>query len=103
MAGKYNAGGHFRWAGRIYDRGLTRHLLRAAHLSRFLGDGPFQALYQQTPGTLLSLPLTPEWLLLTALLVGLAVVGAVWAPAVVGGRWPGSPRPPFSWWSCRHR
>ena len=32
VAGRYNAGGHFRWAGRIYDRGLTRHLLRAQRI-----------------------------------------------------------------------
>ena len=29
---RYNAGGHFRWAGRIYDRGLTRHLLRVQRI-----------------------------------------------------------------------
>jgi O-antigen biosynthesis protein len=82
---KYNAGGHFRWAGRIYDRGLTRHLVRAQRIYHgSWGTAPFQALYQQTPGTLLSLPLTPEWLLLTAVLVGLTILGAVWAPAVVG-------------------
>lgn len=82
---RYNAGGHFRWAGRIYDRGLTRHLVRAQRIYHgSWGTAPFQALYQQAPGTLLSLPLTPEWLLLTAVLVVVAIVGAVWAPAVLG-------------------
>ena len=82
---RYNAGGHFRWAGRIYDRGLTRHLVRAQRIYHgSWGTAPFQALYQEAPGTLLSLPLTPEWLLLTAVLVGLAVVGTASAHVVLG-------------------
>jgi GT2 family glycosyltransferase len=81
---RYNAGGHFRWAGRIYDRGLTRHLVRAQRIYHgSWGMAPFQALYQEAPGTLLSLPLTPEWLLFTAVLLVLAVVGAVGPPAVL--------------------
>jgi glycosyltransferase involved in cell wall biosynthesis len=81
---KYNAGGHFRWAGRIYDRGLTRHLVRTRRVYHGAwGTAPFQSLYQQEPGTLLSLPLTPEWLLLTAVLLGLALAGVLWAPPLV--------------------
>jgi GT2 family glycosyltransferase len=81
---KYNAGGHFRWAGRIYDRGLTRSLVRTRRIYHGTwGSAPFQPLYEQTPGTLLSLPLTPEWLLLTATLLGLASVGALTAPPVI--------------------
>jgi GT2 family glycosyltransferase len=81
---RYNAGGHFRWAGRIYDRGLTRHLVRAQRIYHgSWGAAPFQRLYQQPPGTLLSLPLTPEWLLFAAVLVGVAVIGALAEAPVV--------------------
>jgi glycosyltransferase involved in cell wall biosynthesis len=82
---RYNAGGHFSWAGRIYDRGLTRHLMRAQRIYHgSWGTAPFQSLYQRDPGTLLSLPLTPEWLLLAAALVGVALLGLVTAPPAVG-------------------
>jgi O-antigen biosynthesis protein len=81
---RYNAAGHFRWAGRIYDRGLTRHLFdrqRVYHGS--WGTAPFQSMYAAGPGTLQSLPLTPEWLLLTAFLVALTALGGLsGAPAV---------------------
>jgi GT2 family glycosyltransferase len=82
---RYNAGGHFRWAGRIYDRGLTRHLVRAQRIYHgSWGTAPFQSLYEQDPGTLLSLPLTPEWLLVAAVLAGAALLGLLTAPKVVG-------------------
>jgi glycosyltransferase involved in cell wall biosynthesis len=81
---RYNAGGHFRWAGRIYDRGLTRHLVSARRIYHgSWGAAPFQRLYQPSPGTLLSLPLTPEWLLVVAVLAGVAVIGALTGPAAV--------------------
>jgi glycosyltransferase involved in cell wall biosynthesis len=82
---KYNAAGHFRWAGRIYDRGLTRHVVRKRRIYHGTwGMAGFQSLYEQGPGTLLSLPLTPEWLLLTAALVCLSAVSTLWAPLVIG-------------------
>jgi glycosyltransferase involved in cell wall biosynthesis len=82
---RYNAGGHFRWAGRIYDRGLTCHLVRVRRIYHGTwGMAPFQSLYERAPGTLLSLPLTPEWLLLTSALVSLSAVSVLWAPLVLG-------------------
>lgn len=82
---KYNVGGHYRWAGRIYDRGLTRQLvlLRRIYHGTW-GTAGFQSLYEPGAGTLLALPLTPEWLLLTATLVCLAALGVLWAPLVLG-------------------
>jgi GT2 family glycosyltransferase len=82
---KYNTAGHFGWAGRIYDRGLTHHLVRVRRIYHGTwGTAPFQPLYEQAPGTLLSLPLTPEWLLLTAALIATASLGALWAPSSIG-------------------
>jgi GT2 family glycosyltransferase len=82
---KYNTAGHVNWAGRIYDRGITRHLVRTRRVYHGTwGMAPFQSLYERTPGTLVSLSLTPEWFLVTAALVGLAIVGAVLAPIVIG-------------------
>src|SRR5512133_1609538 len=82
---KYNAAGHFRWAGRIYGRGLTRHLVRTRRIYQGTwGMAPFQSLYEPGPGTLISLPLTPEWLLLTAALVCLSLLTALWAPLALG-------------------
>ncbi|HYS38859.1 MAG TPA: glycosyltransferase [Pseudonocardiaceae bacterium] len=82
---KYNAAGHFGWAGRIYDRGLTHHLVRVQRVYHGTwGMAPFQPLYEQAPGTLRSLPLTPDWLLLTAALGAMAGLGALWAPLRIG-------------------
>ncbi len=82
---KYNAAGHLRWAGRIYDRGLTRHVVRMRRIYHGTwGMAGFQSLYEQGPGTLISLPLTPEWLLLTAALVCLSAFSTLWAPLVLG-------------------
>jgi len=82
---KYNAAGHLRWSGRIYDRGRTHYLVRTRRIYHgSWGTAPFQSLYQPAPGTLLSLPLTPEWLLLSAALVCLAPLGVFWSPFLIG-------------------
>jgi O-antigen biosynthesis protein len=82
---KYNAAGHFGWGGRIYDRGLTRRLVRQQRIYHGTwGMAPFQSLYERAPGTVGSLSLTPEWLLLTGALACLASLGSVWAPLLVG-------------------
>ena len=81
---RYNAGGHYVWAGRIYDRGLTRHLFASQRIYHGLwGTAPFQRLYRQGPGTLASLPLTPEWLLLTGVVAGAALGAMFWLPSPV--------------------
>jgi GT2 family glycosyltransferase len=79
---RYNAAGHFSWSGRLYGKGLTEAL-------RFSGPriygGPwgsalFQSIYQPAAGLLTSLPLMPEWYLITAILGGLTLLGLSWAP-----------------------
>ncbi|HEY6361054.1 MAG TPA: hypothetical protein VIX63_08105, partial [Vicinamibacterales bacterium] len=79
---KYNGSGHLSWAGRIYSRGLTRSLdLRRGRIYHGTwGAAPFQRLYQPAPSTLYSLSLMPEWYLAIPLLLGLSLLGAIWAP-----------------------
>ena len=82
---KYNAAGHVEWTGRIYGSGLTRALrLRPGRVYQGTwGSAPFQRLYQDAPGTWMSLPLMPEWYLVIAGLVGLSVIGLGWRPLLV--------------------
>ena len=78
---RYNTAGHVTWGGRIYGRGFTLPLRRERRIYHGTwGAAPFQSLYQREPGTLASLPLMPEWFLLTAVLAGLT------AWACCGGR-----------------
>src|SRR5262249_55126590 len=79
---KYNAVGHLAWMGRMYARGLTRTL--GVHTSRIYhgvwGSAPFQSLYQPAPSLVASLPLMPEWYLVTAALALVSLLGIVWTP-----------------------
>ena len=79
---KYNPLGHTSWGGRLYGKGLTLDLgaLRGRIYQGVWGSAPFQSLYQPAAGTLLSLPLMPEWYMLIALLGVLSVLSLGWAP-----------------------
>lgn len=79
---KYNSLGHTTWGGRIYGKGSTLHLggWRSHVYQGVWGSAAFQSLYQPAPSGLASLPLMPEWYLLTAALGFLSLLGAVWAP-----------------------
>ncbi|HEX9794818.1 MAG TPA: glycosyltransferase [Planctomycetota bacterium] len=82
---RYNALGHVQWGGRIYGRGLTvpLHSGRARIYQGVWGSAPFQAMYQGAPGTLASLPLTPEWLLGVVLLGLLSALAPLWSPLAI--------------------
>jgi hypothetical protein len=81
---RYNTAGHVTWGGRIYGRGVTLALRREQHVYHGTwGSAPFQSLYEREPGRLTSLPLMPEWFLLTAALAALTALGAVWRPFLV--------------------
>ena len=84
---KYNTAGHLNWAGRVYGSGPTQSLRR--YRGRiYQGHGasaPFQSLYQPRPGTLATLPLMPEWYLLTVGLAVLAGLGTLWKPLQLAG------------------
>jgi GT2 family glycosyltransferase len=79
---RYNALGHYGWAGRIYGTGLTRALAlsRGRVYQGPWGRAPFQSLYQPAAGLLASLPLMPEWHLALVGLAGLALLGVGWPP-----------------------
>ena len=84
---RYNAAGHFAWTGRLYGRGLTTALQRAAgriYQGR-AGTAPFQSVYQPAPGVLASLPLMPEWYLAVLGLAAVTALGAIWMPLLAAG------------------
>src|SRR4029079_6496688 len=68
---KYNDLGHMRWSGQLYGP----RLMRAVLLTRSRidhgpwGSAPFQSLYAPAPGLLAALVQTPEWYVMTALLL----------------------------------
>lgn len=81
---KYNTAGHLRWHGRLYGKGLTRMLGGRARLYHGpWGSAPFQSVYEPAAGLLRALPLMPEWYLITAGLVALALLGLAWWPLLV--------------------
>lgn len=84
---KYNAAGHFTWAGRLYGRGLTEMLRfsRARIYGGSAGSALFQSLYQPATGLLSALPLMPEWYLVIAVLAVLTLLGLAWAPLLWAG------------------
>jgi GT2 family glycosyltransferase len=78
---KYNPLGHTTWAGRLYGKGFTLPLwLQQRVYQGVMGSALFQSLYEKTPGTFISLPLTPEWYLLVAGLGLLSAIGLLWPP-----------------------
>lgn len=79
---KYNALGHATWSGRLYGKGLLWSLAAAPtriYHGRW-GSALFQSVYQSAPGSLASLPATPEWYLITCTLGALCGWGVVWNP-----------------------
>ena len=79
---KYNSAGHLQWQGRIYSKRLTQpvSLLKSRVYQGVWGSALFQSLYERVPGTLLSLPLMPEWYLMVAFLTVISFIGIWWAP-----------------------
>jgi GT2 family glycosyltransferase len=83
--GKYNALGHASWTGRIYGGGgaLPRLGWRSWRIYQGTwGSAAFQSIYHTAPGTIASLPTTPEWYLLILLLAGASASSLAWAPMV---------------------
>jgi GT2 family glycosyltransferase len=82
---KYNMFGHHEWRGRIYGAGsngafpfLPRRIYHGVW-----GSAPFQSIYEPSPGTLLSLSLTPEWGLVILVLLAFSCLGALWSPLLL--------------------
>jgi glycosyltransferase involved in cell wall biosynthesis len=79
---RYNAAGHLTWAGRLYGKGLTQALPGGKWriYQGSWGTALFQSIYEPTVGTLRSLPLMPEWYLVTAAIALLSLFGLAWQP-----------------------
>lgn len=79
---KYNSLGHLTWAGRIYGNGFTLPMKikkeRIFHGS--WGSALFQSVYQPSGTLINSIPLMPEWYLLSALCLLMGFVGFLWNP-----------------------
>jgi len=82
---RHNTAGHRRRKGRMYGAGLARALpiLPPMIYQGVWGNAPFQSLYEQTPPTLLSLPLMPEWYAIVSMLFGLSALGLIWKPLLL--------------------
>jgi GT2 family glycosyltransferase len=82
---KYNSLGHVSWAGRLYGKGLTAALAlsRGRLYGGTWGTAAYQSLYGPAGGTLLMLPLMPEWYLMIAALAGVSVLGLSWSPLLL--------------------
>jgi GT2 family glycosyltransferase len=80
----YNRLGHVRWQGRIYGKGLMPVFgLPGRIYQGTWGSAPFQVLDEPAPGLLRSLPLMPEWFLLTVALGIISVLGLLWKPLLI--------------------
>jgi O-antigen biosynthesis protein len=79
---KYNGFGHLTWAGRIYGNGFTLplKLKKGKVFHGSWGSALFQSVYQPAGGFLNSIPLMPEWYMLTGVLGIFGVLGFLWAP-----------------------
>ncbi len=76
---KYNAVGHLTWVGRVYGQGFLPLLGRAGRIYHGMwGSAPFQSLYQPASNVLGSLPLMPEWYLISGILAMLSALGILW-------------------------
>lgn len=75
--GRFTALGHMTWSGRIYGRGLALPFVSAKPrvYQGVWGLAPYQGLYQPAPNHLLAIALTPEWIFLAAVMLGLGLTG----------------------------
>jgi O-antigen biosynthesis protein len=77
---KYNPFGHATWVGRLYGASGLQILLgrRQRIYHGVWGQALFQQIHVQTPSLVWSLPLMPEWFLMTSVLAILSVLGIWW-------------------------
>ena len=79
---KYNSLGHLTWAGRIYGNGFTlpMKLKKDRIFHGTWGSALFQSVYQPSGNFINSIPLMPEWYLLSALCLLTGCLGFLWWP-----------------------
>jgi glycosyltransferase involved in cell wall biosynthesis len=82
---KYNSFGHITWAGRIYGNGFTLPLKtrkdRIFHGS--WGSALFQSVYEREGSFINSIPLMPEWYLISAGFGLFGLLGFIWQPLFI--------------------
>ncbi|MDB5121554.1 MAG: glycosyl transferase, family 2 [Sphingobacteriales bacterium] len=85
---KYNNLGHKTWNGRIYSNGnLTTSSFNSGRIYYGVwGNAPFQSIYRSKMHPYFLLFLVPEWYLLSASLLILALFNISWAPLIF--LWP---------------
>jgi glycosyltransferase involved in cell wall biosynthesis len=82
---KYNNIGHIPWNGRIYGKELTKSV-GWRNWRIYYGTGgcaSFQSLYRKSATFLQSLPLIPEWYLVSLALLVLSILGLLWKPLLM--------------------
>ena len=79
---KYNIFGHVTWGGRIYGNGLTLPIKMKKDKIFYgtWGLALFQSVYEPTGSFINSIPLMPEWYLLSAALGVVGCFGLLWKP-----------------------
>jgi O-antigen biosynthesis protein len=83
--GKYNRFGHVAWSDGVYGIGACKPLPlgRSRVYQGEWGSALFQSIYSVPTGTLLALPLMPEWLLIVLALGVVSALGAFWTPLLL--------------------
>lgn len=79
---KYNAFGHLAWEGRIYGNGFTIPIKtkKGRIFYGTWGSALFQSVYQPAEGFFKSIPLMPEWYLISLTFGAMACLGFLWQP-----------------------
>jgi GT2 family glycosyltransferase len=79
---KYNSFGHITWAGRIYGNGFTSPIKfqKDKIFHGVWGTSLFQSVYEPAGSFIASIPLMPEWYVLTASFGLLGLLGFLWQP-----------------------
>jgi len=82
---KYNSFGHITWSGRIYGNGFTMPIKfqKDKIFHGTWGTSLFQSVYQSTESFITSIPLMPEWYLLTTAFGLLGLLGFLWQPMFI--------------------
>ena len=79
---KYNSLGHLSWGGRIYGNGslLPVKVKEDQIFYGSWGSALFQSVYQPAGSFINSIPLMPEWYLISAMLLVAGCLGFLWSP-----------------------
>ncbi len=75
--------GNGRWHGRIYGPSGLHAFRRPRVYHGVWGYAPFQSVYERAPGLLWSVTLLPEFYFVTVALLGLSLLGLLWAPLML--------------------